>query len=73
MRELNRYGFLRLQFLKTVKTDLLEKMRNAGTLETHLMESQRLAQLEFEQMVFAGVNEAKADRLVLEEYIQSRE
>lgn len=69
MENLNRFGILRLQFLQTSKPELLEEMRHTGALEDHLLTSQRSAEWELGQLIFAGMEEEKAERYVLREYI----
>lgn len=70
MNELNHFGELRLEFLKTRRPDLLRVMERGGMLERHLLRLQRSAEIELEQLVFAGMVEEKAEAYVRQEYIE---
>ncbi len=69
MEHLNRFGKLRLDYLQTRKPQMLRSMEKGGLLVRHLLTSQKNAHWEWEQLVFAGMDEAAAEALVLQEYI----
>jgi hypothetical protein len=73
MNKLNRYGQMRLEFLRTCRPELLQRYEGSGTLFDHLLTSQRHIAWELEQLLFAGLDEETAERYVIEEYIRNPE
>ncbi|OHB29198.1 MAG: hypothetical protein A2X84_05940 [Desulfuromonadaceae bacterium GWC2_58_13] len=71
MKHLTRFGILRLQFLQSCKPELLQEMQHAGALEDHLVSSQRSAEWELDQLIFAGMEEEEAELFILNEYIMA--
>lgn len=69
MKQLNRYGLLRLQYLKSFHPRILQELQNLDSLENHLLDFQRQVELEIEQLVFAGMEDHEAERHVIEEYL----
>jgi len=69
MKNLNRYGLLRLQYLKTFHPSVLQILQNRNELETHLLDFQRQFEMELDQLFFAGLEEYEAERYVLAEYL----
>jgi hypothetical protein len=71
MDKLNRYGRMRLDYLRRSQPELLERIERNGTLFNHLLASQRRLELELEQLVYAGVEEDAAEGYVIQEFIQN--
>jgi hypothetical protein len=73
MDKLNRYGRMRLKYLRTCRPEVLETIRRSGALLNHLLTSQRRIAWDLDQMVFAGVEEGAAERYVIQEHIRNPE
>jgi hypothetical protein len=71
MDKLNRFGQMRLDYLRTCQPALLERIKRNGTLFHHLLSSQRSIEWDLEQLVFSGLEEEAAERYVIQEYIQN--
>ncbi|BCR06813.1 hypothetical protein DESUT3_38820 [Desulfuromonas versatilis] len=69
MENLNHFGMMRLTYLQTRKPRLLLSMKRSGVLEKHLLNAQKSAAWEWEQLIFAGMEQEAADQFVLNEYI----
>ncbi|MEZ4601724.1 MAG: hypothetical protein R2940_18190 [Syntrophotaleaceae bacterium] len=69
MEQINRYGLLRLQYLKAFQPQLLSDLNNRQCLEDHLLDFQRQMEMEVGQLVFAGLEDEEAERYVIEEYL----
>jgi hypothetical protein len=70
MEKLNRFGRMRLDYLRTCQPALLERIESTGTLFKHLLSSQRSIEWDLEQLVFAGLEEEAAERYVIQEHIR---
>jgi hypothetical protein len=71
MNHINRYGLLRLQFLKARKPHLLADIEKHQQLENHLMDLQYQVEMELGQLIFAGLEDDWAEQYVLREFIYS--
>lgn len=70
MDKLNRFGRLQLKYLQATRPELLQVEKN-GLLFKRFLASQCSMEWEFEQLVFAGVEEDAAGRYVIEEFFRT--
>jgi len=70
MDKLNRFGRLQLRYLQDSQPDLLTQIQNNSALVNHFLAARCSMEWEFEQMVFAGVEEDAAERYVIEEFFR---
>ena len=71
MDRINRYGLLRLQYLKTRRPHQLADIERRKLLEKHLLDCQYQVELELGQLISAGLEDDKAEQYVLDEFIYS--
>ena len=71
MEQLNRFGRMRLDYLKTCRPELLLRFENEGRLQEHLLTLQRHVEWELGQLIAAGMEEETAEFYVLQEFLHS--
>ena len=71
MEQLNRFGRMRLDYLKTCRPELLLRIENEGRLQEHLLALQRHVEWELGQLIAAGMEEETAEFYVLQEFLHS--
>lgn len=69
MRDLNKFGMERLEYLKRQKPQVLKELQDDGILEEHLLHAQRRASWQLDYLVMSGLDECKAEEIVLREII----
>ena len=73
MEQLNRFGRMRLDYLKTCRPELLVRIEGEGRLQEHLLTLQKHVEWEWGQLVAAGLEEETAEYYVLREFLHSPE
>lgn len=71
MDKLNRFGRIRLDYLRTCRPDLLLRLEREGSLHDHLLTSQRNVEWELGQLVSAGMEEETAEHYLLGEILHN--
>jgi hypothetical protein len=71
MEQLNRFGRMRLDYLKTCRPELLLRIENEGRLQEHLLALRRHVEWELGQLIAAGMEEETAEFYVLQEFLHS--
>lgn len=71
MKMLNRYGRMRLRYLKKTDPFLFEQLKRSGALREHILSVQKNAEFEIGQLTSAGLEEFEAERYVLQECIHA--
>jgi len=73
MEQLNRFGRMRLDYLKTCRPELLLRIEGAGRLQEHLLALQKHVEWELGQLMAAGLEEETAEFYVLREFLHRPE
>lgn len=66
---LNRYGRMRLRYLKKSNPSLFFQLKTSGALRAHILNVQKNAEFEIGQLTSAGLEEYDAEMYVLQECI----
>jgi hypothetical protein len=73
MEQLNRFGRMRLDYLKTCRPELLLRIEGEGRLQEYLLALQKHVEWELGQLMAAGLEEETAEFYVLREFLHSPE
>ena len=73
MEQLNRFGRMRLDYLRTCRPELLLRIEGEGRLQEHLLALQKHVEWELGQLIAAGLEEDTAEFYVLREFLHSPE
>lgn len=69
MKDLDKFGAKRLEYLNRQKPQLLKELQDDGILQQHLLHAQRRAARQLDHLVIAGMEEFEAEEIVLREII----
>jgi len=73
MNRLNHFGRIRLDYLRTCRPRLLQRLIRENSLQAHLLASQRNVEWELGQLTAAGMDAETAESYLLGEILHNPE